>query len=79
MTEEQATKLVELVQEYTTGLDRSTTIIGIIIGIALLYFTGIIVWEIYRFKKIKAWKDEYYASLNDEQKKAVSQWRELNK
>lgn len=79
MTEEQTTKLVELLEEYTTGLDKSVTIISVLIGVFLLSCVAMLMWEIYRMKKVKQWKDEYYATLTDDQKKAVSQWRDINK
>lgn len=79
MTEEQATKLIELMEDYQRSMDEGIPFVAIMIGIALLMGVAMIIWELYRLKQVKKIKDEYYSTLTDEQKKAVAQWREINK
>lgn len=79
MTEEQATKLIELMEEYNRNMNEGIPAVSIMLGIALLFCVLLVAWEIYRLKQVNKIKNEYYATLTDEQKKAVAQWREINK
>ena len=75
MTEEQATKLVELLESYNKAVDLSTWFLA---G-AILFGLAIIGWELYRLIKVRKWLNEYKSTLNEEQRKAINDYKEISK
>ena len=75
MTEEQATKIAELIELYT----KADIVSAVTIGIALAFGVVFIILYAYHRQKIDKWSKEYYATLTEEQKQAIDTWRRINK
>lgn len=67
MTEEQATKLVEMVQHYDKLETMSTIFSGILIGVAI----AILFYFCYKYQKIKKMHNEWKSTLTDEEIKKI--------
>lgn len=75
MTPEQTEKLIEMLKDYET-----INIFSLISTALLMVF--IVIGCVYLFKKAKRMKkllNEYKATLNEDQLKALNKWNELNK
>ena len=71
MNEETALKIAQEFEEYNKNFTATKVLMVILILVALALFT----WELIRMVKLKKWKQEYLASLTDEQLKAIENYK----
>lgn len=75
MNEETALKIAERFEEFTKTYNEVLAWVGISTAIILVAVTVFIIWDILKIKKLNKWKHEYLASLNDEQLKAIENYK----
>lgn len=75
MTSDQAQKIIELLKDF----ELSNYICAIIVGIGMLMWIALLIWEIWRLKKVKEIRNEFIAGLTEEQKEAVRKYKEIIK
>lgn len=67
MTEEQITKIMDLIKNFETA-DKIT---AITIAVAIIVGLGFAIWEMFRLKQLKKMHKEYLATLTEEQAKEL--------
>lgn len=78
MTEEQATKLVQMVEEYNK-LEQYSLILMPILMLIMLALAVIVLWQwAKKFKKIKQMHEDFLHTLTDEQLRAIKENKKYN-
>ena len=73
MTEETAQQILQTLRDY----DLSNKIACVFICIWILCMVCYGIYEYVMYKKVKQWKEEYKATLNEEQLKAIENYRKI--
>lgn len=74
MTESDITELKELLELYR----KADLFSGIMIGILLVVILAITIYEIWKIKKLKKWRNEYKATLTNEQLEKIEEIKKFD-
>lgn len=75
MTEEQIAEIIENLEM----MHKSNIVASVFIGISLLALIVFIIYDSYRVKQIKKWREEYKATLNEEQLKTLENYKKIRR
>ena len=62
-------------EEFTKTYNEVLAWVGVTTAIILVAVTVLIIWDILKLRKLNKWKQEYLASLTDEQLKAIENYK----
>lgn len=71
MTEETALKIAQEFEDYNKNLAISQVLMVILILVVLVWIT----WGVIKIVKLNKWKQEYLSTLNEEQLKAIENYK----